>query len=78
MRKYLDGIKTEPKTELEAHQRWLNRMQSSLAVLNRYRTRIPVIDYDLMMQERLWHNTQMIKLYGKNWRRDQDREDGIW
>ena len=76
MRKYLDGIKTEPKTELEAHQRWLNRMQSSLAVLNRYRTRIPVIEIDKQKEAmKPSFNQAMIVRYGRNWYRDKENDN---
>ncbi len=76
MRKYLDGIKTKPKTELEAHKRWMNRLQSNLATLNRYRTRIPVIEVDEQQENmRVWHNQAMILRYGRNWYRDQENDN---
>lgn len=40
----LDGIKPEPKTELEAHKRWLNRVESELRSMPGYGRKIDVID----------------------------------
>lgn len=40
--KAIDIVKSPAKTELEAHKRWRNRLQSELVHLNRYRTKIEV------------------------------------
>lgn len=38
----LDIIKPAPRTELEAYERWHNRLQSDLSQLNHYRVKIEV------------------------------------
>lgn len=38
----IDIVKPAPKTEVEAHLRWKNWLQSELAQLNRYRVKIEV------------------------------------
>lgn len=38
----LDIIKPAPRTELEAYERWHNRLQSDLSQLNQYRVKIEV------------------------------------
>jgi len=73
--KYLDGIKSEPKTELGVWLRWRNRIASDLRSMPGYGKKIQVLDEeDLYKRERAWHNQQMTKLYGKNWYRDQEEE----
>lgn len=70
----IDIVK-EPKTAQEAFDLW-KEWQSGKANL-KYGKRIQVLDMGgTLTQEAVkWHHDRMVKLYGKDWKRNQEEND---